>query len=154
VAHDLSRDADMRGMLRPRGSNTLGVKTATRSLAALFRALSVPGPLPKRLRQSDGDETPREVARLVLDGILEVERDGRFVSGVQAEHLLPQLPDHAIGANDRLARLSHEAIRYGEALEIDDPGSLSARIYFYNRVPVAPRWAHRLTTPDSILDFL
>jgi len=154
VADDLSRDADMRGMLRPRGPNALGVKTATRGLAALFRALTVPGPLPKRLRQSDADETAREVARLVLDGILEVERDGRFVSGAEAEHLLPPSPDVGIAANDRLARLSREAIRYGEALEIDDPGSLSARIYFYNRVPVAPRWAHRLTTPDSIIEFL
>ena len=154
LADELSRDADMRGMLRPRASSTLGVKTATRGLAALFRAMKAPGPLPGRLRESASEQTTREVGRLVLDGILEVERNGRFVAGARAGHLLSDLAATRAVADDRLARLSRAAVRYGEALEIDDPGMLSARMYFYNRAPVAPRWAHRLTTPESVLEYL
>ena len=149
---DLARDADVHGILRPRSRTTLGVKAATRSLAALLRVRQSPGALPERLRRNAPEAAADEIARLVLDGILEVERNGEFVSGAGADHLL-DAHDSADSAHP-LEALSLAAVRYGEALDIESPGSLSARVYFYNRIPVSPRWARRLPAAESVLEFL
>src|SRR5262249_45994691 len=123
----LAHDAGVRGMLRPRVRTSLGVKAATRSLAALVRARQTPGPLPARLRQvADDQAVVDEVTRLGLDGILEVEHDGEFVSGAGASHLLLDA-EARDDAADPLDALSSAAIRYGEALDIDSSASLSAR---------------------------
>jgi hypothetical protein len=154
LIEDLSRDPEVCGLLRPRVRATLGVKAATRSLATLFRARRAPGRLPARLTQAESTQSAAdEVIRLVLDGILEVERDGEFVTGASADHLIDGA-DRPGEAADRLQALSYAAIEYGSALEIDSSASLSARMYFYNRIPVTPRWAQRLATRDAILEFL
>jgi hypothetical protein len=151
---DLRHSVDVRGILRPRARSTLGVKTATGSLVALFRARRAPGRLPTWLTKGGPESMLEdEIARLVLDGVLEVERDGHFVSGAGADHLLrdsEQGEDRA----DPLESLSTAAVRYAAALSIDSPLSLASRIYFYNRIPVSPRWAHRLPTREAVLDFL
>jgi hypothetical protein len=154
VLGDLRRSAGVRGILRPRLRSTLGVKTATRSLVSLMSARRSPGQLPAWVtRSQDQSQLEAEVARLVLDGILEVERDGRFVSGAGAEHLLGDAVQ-LDGGSDPLDALSMAAVRYADALRIDSPSPLAARIYFYNRIPVTPRWAHRLATREAVLDFL
>jgi hypothetical protein len=150
---DLSRQGDVTGMLRPHVRTTLGSKAATRSLASLHRARRSPGLLPERLRRAESEAAMAgEVARLVLDGILELERDGQFVSGIGAADLVGLEPPD--DESDALASLSSAAVRYGEALAIDSPLLLSARIYFYNRIPVTPRWAHRLPHRNAVLEFL
>ena len=65
---------------RERG-RALAPRSATSDLALLLLTLRDPGPLPAFAAQRLGEEAEEAVARLVLDGVLELEQDGRFVSG-------------------------------------------------------------------------
>ena len=88
-----------------------------------------------------------------MDGILEVRDGDGFVSGAAALALLGAPPAEA-GDVGSLARLSLAALRYAAALELDDPQRLSARLYFYNRAPVSPRWARRLPDAEATAAYL
>jgi hypothetical protein len=142
----LRKDPDFYGVLRPRDpASGLGIKSVDREIALLFLTLREPGPLPSYVRTVLGGETARTVARLVADGILEVDEGGAFVSG----------PAAFAGAGGqagrgRLAELSLAALRYGQALGVDDPRTLSFRLYGYNHHPVTPRWKRLLASPGAV----
>ena len=154
VFADLVEQKDHVGILRPPRGSALGVKNATRSIAALTRLLRKPALLPERIRSSETRQLTRDVAALVLDGVLEVEENGEFFSGADACDLLldPSIPRPA--SDDPIAQLSYRALRYADALDIDDASALSARLYFYNRQPTTPMWAHRLTSDAAVERFL
>jgi hypothetical protein len=151
---DLAEHADHVGILRPPRGSALGVKNATRSIAALTRYLRKPAPLPERLRASVAPHMERQMAALVLDGVLEVEDDGEFLSGADACDLLLDSTIPSLVSDDPIAQVSYRALRYAAALEIDDASALSARLYFYNRQPTTPIWAHRLTSESAVDRFL
>jgi hypothetical protein len=147
----LPRDPDFYGVLRPRTEGTaLGVKAVDRDTALLFLTLREPGPLPAYVRAALGAATARTLARLIADGVLEVERDGAFVSGPAA--LQARWEPVPIGG--RLAELSLAALRYGQALALDDPLRLSFRLYGYNRRPLDPRWRKLLPGPEAVREHL
>ena len=143
----LPHDPGFYGLLRPRaGSETpFGVKTVDRDTALLFFTLREPGPLPSYVRSALGEATGRTIARLIADGILEIERNGEFVCGPAAFELQRDL-----ASGGRLAELSVAALRYGQALVIDDPLRLSFRLYGYNRRPLTPRWWKLLPDPEAV----
>jgi hypothetical protein len=150
----LAEQADHVGILRPLRGSALGVKNATRSIAALTRFLRKPALLPERVRASEAPQMARDVAVLVLDGVIEVEEDGEFLSGADACDLLLDSSIPGPVGDDPIAQLSYRALRYADALEIDDASALSARLYFYNRQPTTPIWAHRLTSDAAVERFL
>lgn len=137
----------MYGVLRPRaGAESLGVKSVDREAALLFLTLTEPAPLPIYVAGLFGADTPRAAARLVADGILQVDVGDGFVCGADAVSLL-----HAgtqVPGGGRIAALSRDALRYAQALPIDQPWALAKRIYGYNRLPVTPRW-HRLLNAEA-----
>src|SRR4051794_21275239 len=141
----LREDPDLYGILRPRdGAPGLGLKSVDRETALLFLTLCEPGPLPDYVRALLGEATERTLARLVADGVFEVEREGAFVSG-------PAAFESREGAGSgRLATLSAAALRYGQELAVDDPFRLSLRLYGYNRRPLTPRWQRLLPTPEAV----
>ena len=57
-------------------------------------------------------------------------------------------------SDTKIGRLSCDAIDYGTSLQIDDPRSLSARLYFFNRVPVSPSDRLALDSPAQVLTHL
>jgi hypothetical protein len=131
----LRDEPDFYGLLRSR-SGRGGVKSVDRETALLFWTLDAqPGPLPSYLAQVLAGDQPATVARLVADGVLEVERDGVFVSGAPAfADLLPATP---LGGG-RVAELSAAGLRYGQALVragFEEPRGLAERLYAYNRLP-------------------
>src|SRR5258708_32771039 len=67
---ELTRDANFYGLLVPRASSVATIKSVDTELAALLRALERPSPI-------DADD---DIIDLVLDGVLEIEDDGEFVS--------------------------------------------------------------------------
>ena len=86
-----------------------------RETALLFLTLREPGPLPSYMSSMLGEGLLRVVARLVADAILEVEEDGRFVSGAAALSLFGERrPDGAPAG--RIAEISLAALRYGQDL--------------------------------------
>lgn len=151
VLADLARDPDFYGVLRPKDAGTGGttLKSADRDTALLFLTLRQPGPLPAYAAAQLGEAAPRVIARFVADGVLEVERDGAFVSGPAALDLFVR-PRGGPQRESRIAALSLAALRCAEGLPIDDPRLLSLRLYAYNRIPLTPRWQSLLADTPAV----
>ena len=145
----LARDPEHYGVLRPRRGTGLGLKAIDRETALLFLTLARPAPLPSYVRSRLGDAGAAvALARLVADGVLEIERGpAGFVSGAAAMSLFAA----PAAAGGRLAELSLAALRHGQelarTLREPEPLHLSLRLYGYNRLPMTPRW--RRTLPDA-----
>jgi hypothetical protein len=149
----LERETDLYGILRPRDGGGVRFRSACRDTALLFLTLREPGRLPAYVQVAAGEGWRRAVAELVLDDVLEIRVDGAFVSGADAYRWVCDDTPTPV-ASARLARLSIDALRYAEALDIRDAGRLSARLYFYNRVPASPDWHRRFPTPEAVAQHL
>jgi hypothetical protein len=104
---DLRDRPDFSGVLRPRESGSGTVKAVSHEAAQLYAGLAQPAQLPIEVRASLSDEGAADIVALVLDGVLEIARNGEedFVSGVDAYGLLyGQIPLTA--AQSVTARLS------------------------------------------------
>jgi hypothetical protein len=154
---ELGDEPDLYGLLLPRepGAGSPAAKAVDCDTALLFLTLREPGPLPAYLRAAGGDAASRALARLVADGVLEVERSGDFVSGAAAFEppgtAGRQRPGRPSG---RLAELSRAALRHAAALKIDDASLLAAKLYGYNRRPLTPLWRRRLGSTEDVPGFL
>lgn len=162
---ELRHEAGFYGVLRPRAAGTGGgaaaaagrsVKAVDRDTALLLFTLREPGPLPAYVEEVLGHGAGRRVAQLVADGVLEVVRDGSFVSGAAALDLVAGSGGRhrAAGAGGRIARLSEDALRHAQELPLDDALALSARLYGYNRLPLTPRWRRLLPDAAAVPSFL
>ncbi|MFY9822436.1 MAG: hypothetical protein WAM82_13715, partial [Thermoanaerobaculia bacterium] len=144
------------GVLRPRAgapAGALSVKAVDRDTALLLYTLREPGPLPAYAEEMLGHEAGRTVAQLVADGVMEIAQDEAFVSGAAALHLIAaERVETASGG--RIAALSQDALRYAEALPVDDAFALAGRLYGYNRRPLTPRWQRLLPEPEAVPGFL
>jgi hypothetical protein len=90
---------------------------------------------------------------MVLDGVLEVEEGTEFLSGAAAAGLLG-LGATIPGPVTAPARVSLEALRYGELLQMMDAPSLSTRLYSYNREPLSPQWTRRIPSARAFDDWV
>lgn len=150
---ELRKDRDFYGILRPARAAGLSIKSVGQDTALLFLTLQTPGRLPGYVRARLGEQCNQVVTELVLDGVLEVEASGTFVSGPAAYGLICGGEPMA-AEQGAIGRLSLEALKYAQALEITDSLKLSARLYFYNRQPVSPEWERRLPTLEAVREFL
>lgn len=142
----LADDRSLHGVLRARAGDR-GVKAIDRDTAAVFAALRRPGPVPAEAAAAMGAEADDILARLVLDGVLEVEHRGDFASGPAAHALLGDRPA-PIGEGP-LARLSIAALRHAQDLGLA-PAALSLRLYRYHHLPISPRWRRALPDEDAL----
>jgi hypothetical protein len=149
----LQADPGFYGILRPRSGASLGTKSVDQQTALLYLTMRQAGPLPQYVRRMLGQRATDAIAELVLDGILEVEHAGNFVSGAAATVFLADRQSTA-GAAGRNAALSIEALKYAQALALDDVRQLSHRLYGYNREPLTPAWHRRLPTDDAVVGYL
>jgi hypothetical protein len=140
----LTRDPTFYGLLR----TPTTAKAVDRDSALLLLTLRAPGAIPHYALRALGTGARRRLAGWVLDGILEVEQGGAWVSGPAAVSVVD--PD---GANDRgrgeggvIGRLSAAALRYAAALPMRDPVTLAHRLYRYNHVPLSPRYRRAYAT--------
>jgi hypothetical protein len=150
---DLAKDPDFYGVLIAREGNTGNMKSVCRDTALLFLTLSQPGRLPAYVRTTLEEKCNQTIAELVLDGVLKIGREGRFVCGPDAYDLIygERLRTEAQGT---LAQLAQAALEYAQALDIDDSARLSARLYFYNRLPLSPRWGRRFPETEAVAAYL
>lgn len=140
------------GLLRPRAETAMDPRMASADTALLFLTLQTPGPCPSYVRAGLGERTNGVLARLVMDGILEVEIDGAFQSGPAA---LPVHPTTALaGSRGHSAELSREALEYADHLGRAPVEALALRLYMYGRAPVTPELRRRLPDEDAVRDFL
>lgn len=135
-------------VLRPTDAarSVLSVDSKT---ARLLVALRSPARLPHFLLQAVGISPNLFVSQLVLDGILEVDADGKFRSGADAFGVV--FASASWGPPPGvLARLSIEALKYAQGLCLVDRTVLSARLYYYNRLPLSPQWLERYPTSEAL----
>ncbi|HYW44466.1 MAG TPA: hypothetical protein VE959_16520 [Bryobacteraceae bacterium] len=150
---DLTADPDFFGVLVPCEDGKRNTKSVCRDTALLLFALGQPGPLPTYVRAMLGENCNQAVAELVLDEVLQIESQGAFVCGSAAYDLIyHRRPD--TDTEGALPRLTRAALEYGQALDIDEAGKISARLYFYNRVPLSPSWKRRFPGQDSVASYL
>lgn len=150
---DFLKERDFYGFLRPRAESGLSLKSVDRDTALLFLTMRQPGRLPDYVLRMNASQGNKAVTELVLAGILQLSVDGAFLSAAAASNLVcSEEPPPADGGV--VARLSLEALRYAQSLGLTDIQRLSARLYFYNRVPLSPRWARDLPSPEAVQDYL
>jgi hypothetical protein len=138
-------DDDLYGVLRPAPDCGLEPRACSPDTALLFFTLAEPGPLPAFARRSLGADADRVLARLVVDGVLEVAAGDGFRSGPAAAGLV--LPGSSGAGQGRIAELSAAALRYGEALVALSTDALAGRLYSYGQRPVSPELRRRM--PDA-----
>lgn len=141
-------DPEFGGALLPRADETGAVRALTRAAADLFRSLARP-----RAVDPAGAGGPDALARLVLDGVLEVEHRGAFVSLTGAHRLYFDGSPPPRQAS-RLAAVSDDAVRYAESLGVVDPRVLRQRLYRYHSRPASPAWRRRLAADGAVSRFL
>jgi hypothetical protein len=152
---ELLSDPELYGVLKPRAGTLGTVKVVNRDTALLLLTLAEPGPLPFFVRSGETSRVERSIADLVLDEVLEIEMDGRFVSGASAARgLVGAAATDPAPNRSRLSELSRAALRYGEALLLDDPEELAARLYAYNRLPVTAAREALLPDAEATLAYL
>ena len=153
---DLQKDPDFYGVLRPLGTSTLGVKAVSRDTALLFLTLQQPGRLPEYARTILGETCDQAISRLVLDGVLALERDGKMIWGADAAACIgdDDGPVATPGNQGFLEQLSLQALQYGQRLQLTDRMALSMRLYGYNRAPLSPYWKHTLRDAEAVVGFL
>lgn len=149
----LEADPDLYGLLQPH-SNELNIRSISREPALLFHTLRTPNPLPNYFVRLFGDRVEAIVTELVLDGILEIECDGAFVSGAAATDEIATATSLSENTEGTIARLSIDALRYAEMLNLDDPAKLSARLYFFNRAAASARWRQEIPSKQAVASYL
>lgn len=130
-------------------------KIAYKDVALLSYFLKEPSQLPSFIKNNFDDDINATLCKLVLEGILEIQADGEFVSGVDAQNVICPASIKAIEiSKSRISQLSEKAIQYGIGLNNVDGISLSTRLYCYNTIPSLSHQYNHLDRPEKIKDFL
>jgi hypothetical protein len=145
VAPTLRRGArDVRRALDRAATRGLG-----RDLARILSEHRTPRALHPRIRARWNDALAREIVRLLLHRVLEVESDTGFVSGAAAAPLIfpagrpTTIPD----------TISSAALRCVFDVQLPED-ERAMRLYAYNRLPAQPRWRQHLATPADVANWL
>jgi hypothetical protein len=153
LLQDLTKDPEFYGVLMPSGDSARRTKSACQNTALLLYSLVEPGPLPAYVQTSLGDEANQAVAEMVLDGVLEIEHEGSFISGTAAYDLIYNSPEPG-RINVPMGQLTRRALIYAQMLELSDSSMLSARLYSYNRVPLSTRWRNLFPNSAAVASYL
>lgn len=153
VAEALADEPDFFGLLIARSPKEDATKAVCLDTARLFDALRKPGGLPTRVIEPLGARANEVIAKLVLDGVLELQQGSDFVSGPKAFiHLFPEPPEYSLCGP--VGDLTMQALRSAEHMLGAGHGRLASYLYRYNTAPASPRWRSRLPNRQSVLDHL
>jgi len=153
MLRDLTKDPEFYGVLVPPAGSQRKTKSACQSTALLLFTLMEPGPIPAYVQAALGERANQSIAEMVLDEVLMIEDDGRFVCGSAAYDLLYSEP-HMEETTVPLSDLTRNALEYGQMLDLEDSNMLSARLYAYNRVPLSARWKRLFPDRDAVAQWL
>ena len=143
-------DPESYGILRPKPGHNLPITAISRDTALLFLTLQTPGPLPDYLPLTS-PQNNQALTGLILDRVLEISGPDGYVSGPEALSFLGLQSDLS---GSKLAQLSYDALRYAQDLSIEDPDTLSLKLYCYNRLPATRAWLQRLPDRVAVLNYL
>ena len=147
----LRRDPSFYGVIRSDGgARETTMIAASRDVALLLLTLREPGRLPSYVVDAADPEIDRTIAQLVLDGVLEVEAAGGFVSGAAALRGF----SGASSARGHIATISREALVYASMLDTESPLDVEARLYMYNQAPLTPALSKTIPNRSAVRSFL
>lgn len=115
---------------------TFSTKVAYRELAFVYLHLSHNGSLPHYATILPEDSFGNAIAQLVLDQVLEIEWNGKFVRGANATEALfgkNMFDDNQV--SDYLGLLSKQGIEYALHFDNIDMRTIANRLYTYNTQP-------------------
>jgi hypothetical protein len=143
-------DAETYGVLRPRAGAGLLPRAASPDTALLFLTLREPAPLPAYARAQLGADADRVVARLVVDGVLQIAAGGAFGSNLRLAGIA--VSTRPAGGSGRIGELSRAALDYGQELACAGmrEQQLAVRLYSYGRRPVTPELCRRFGGAGAI----
>ena len=147
----LSEEPDFYGVLIPPSDSALPVRSVSRDAALLFEKLRLPSRVPHLLSSLFGSNVDAQVRQLIVDGVLEIESDGKFLSGSAAFQKIEGILDQT---SNYIVRISGEAITYASSLEGVSAFEIAARLYMFNRLPSTARLQRRFAAPEEVLAFL
>lgn len=152
----LSADKDVYGVFKPLASGEqLNYKVAYKDVALLFYFLQQPSQIPAYLKNTFDDDINTTLAKLVLDGILEIRTAKGFVSGAASQEMIykTRSTQHSTDLS-HIAQLSYNAIRYGLELDYLDSKNISTRLYCYNTAPRSFEEDYQLNTVNEVEEYL
>ena len=144
-----TEDPEFFGLLVTAGKSGVPDRALSRDAALLLQTLVEPRRVPHLLTSMFGDDAQRRVMTLILDGVLEIERNGDFILGPEAVPALPAAANES-GITSRIDELSIAALRYGLRMEGLSIPELAARLYLYNRIPATADMLRDLHSADVI----
>jgi hypothetical protein len=159
----LIRMKDIYGFLHAPAEAKLTVKVVNRHFAAFLKEIHEP----RRMRdvfvdyrQGTDDEKVKLLIRLVLDSVLEVQKDGKFVSGPDAvNQVLLRSDSRGCFFDDEKEKnpvqiVSEKALYCAMHSVLDHPQELSFYLYNFNRIPLSLKWNERFPDETSIAQYL
>jgi len=130
---------DCFGLLRPPPDSGLDLKVVDKDTALLFYALRHPGRLPAFVTLGADEHVNALIVELVRDEVLQIAFQDEFVSGAAALDLVGE-PTEPVQEPGRISRISLDALRFGQRAQGIDAPALAEQLYFFNRMPLTPRW--------------
>lgn len=136
------------GVLRPQRPwlSLLALDAAT---AALYTQIDR---APGRAARQGSAARQAVIERLIHDGVLELQAGKTFLTGAAAYGWMAPEPA-AIGVG-RVARLSRDAVAYGQTVSAGERAALSRRLYQYGRLPLSAAWRRRLPSSTAVAQLL
>jgi hypothetical protein len=151
LAHRLSADPELYGLLLPEAGGGLATKAVNRDVWDLLAALRTPAPALTVARSSA--DYRRFLTKQLIDGVLEVSGERGFVSGIEGLRLLMPVRKNEFSGHP-LQRLSRRAVEIAYLSGENGLNPLACRLYFHNRLPVTREWVDRFPDESAILKFL
>jgi len=152
---DLSNDPEFFGVFRRTYTDERGsAKLAFKEVALLFYFLQKAGQLPQYFKSGYDDEVNQTMARLVLEGIFEIQEGAHFYSGAAAQAYVYEPQERDPHHRHPLFEISAGAIRYAVQLNESDAASLAGKLYAYNTIPLFLTPGNVLGTFEDVLAFL
>jgi hypothetical protein len=152
----LQDESEVYGIFEPIiPSKNFSYKVAYSDVALLFFHLQHSNKLPHYLIYRGDHKINETIAAMLLDGIIEVEWEGKFVSGPNA---LPAIYDDDTISETHLptylSQLSYKAIYYAWMLNHADERSIASHLYTYNTIPWDASMKLNFYKKHSVKEFL
>jgi hypothetical protein len=150
------------GLLHAPPEAKVTVKAIGRDLADFLTDLRQPKKLTgydSNLKNDNRKEKKQFIIQLILDSVLEVEHEKRFISGVEAVNRVLLPSSHLRFSRDHIKAsliqsLSNESLNFAYNSAIREPRDLSFFLYNFNRVPLTRRWRERFPDEASLSHYL
>ncbi|HRI19743.1 MAG TPA: hypothetical protein PLA68_02260, partial [Panacibacter sp.] len=152
----LLKDPEIFGVFKPQDQATqTSYKLAYKEVALLFYFLQQPGSLPLYFKSTFDDDVNTTLAKLIMEGIFEIEHCGKYVSGTAAQDALykKEIISHS-NFSPGAVHHSSKAIQYALHLNNLDTRSIASRLYCYNTAPMMTQENNLFAKPADVENFL